>query len=325
MLYGNKPNGILKYAKYFIYALSVISFLPYPCKSFAFNVLVIESEAFKAYDYVIEGFQHGCNCRVIKVLSCGDSRCNMKEQIKQSKPHMILAIGDDALLTLKHTHNTPIIYTMVFDAKRLSADQNNIFGINMIIPPLKQLAVFKDLFPSIKRIGIIYNPNNSRNLVSEALDAARTGDIVLIDAKILQSRELPPALNSMAGKIDALWLLPDITVTNYENIEYIMLFSLEHKVPVFTFTDNHLGVGAALSISIDPFKLGLQAGKLSDAVYSGTADNSGNHFFDVDTAKVSLNRLIVKKLSVPFNDRLNGSWSAILNFNNEELTYKPDK
>ena len=61
-------------------------------------------------------------------------------------------------------------------------------------------------------------------------------------------------------------VLPDITVITPETIEFLLLFSLENRIPVFTFSEKYVESGALMSIIIDAFDIGCQAGEMAKAI-----------------------------------------------------------
>ncbi|MFZ2948374.1 MAG: ABC transporter substrate binding protein, partial [Desulfuromonadaceae bacterium] len=67
---------------------------------------------------------------------------------------------------------------------------------------------------------------------------------------------------------DLFWMLPDITVITPETAEAILLFSLENNIPILTFSEKYLERGAMLSIGIDPFDIGRQAGEMAQTLFS---------------------------------------------------------
>lgn len=74
----------------------------------------------------------------------------------------------------------------------------------------------------------------------------------------------------MKGEVDALWMLPDTTVVTPESIEFLLLFSLTNRIPILTFSDKYVQMGAIMALDIDPYDLGRQGGDLVRRILSGT-------------------------------------------------------
>ena len=71
---------------------------------------------------------------------------------------------------------------------------------------------------------------------------------------------MPAVIESMKGKIDIFWMLPDTDVITSETVDAILLFSFQNNVPVFSFSNKYVKMGALASLSVDPVALGAQTG-----------------------------------------------------------------
>ena len=72
-------------------------------------------------------------------------------------------------------------------------------------------------------------------------------------------RETLEQLATLAGKVDALWMLPDSTAVTRETTEAYFRFGQQQTVPVVSFAANYLGLGAAAVLEIDRIAMGRQA------------------------------------------------------------------
>jgi putative ABC transport system substrate-binding protein len=128
-------------------------------------------------------------------------------------------------------------------------------------------------------------------------DAAVKMDVNLMATAVHRSRDVPLLLNTMKGKAGVFWMLPDITVITPETVESILLFSLENHIPILTFSEKYLELGAMLSIGIDPFDIGCQAGEIAQKIFSGSAVRDVQHV-DARKALISINLKIAGKLGM---------------------------
>ncbi len=70
--------------------------------------------------------------------------------------------------------------------------------------------------------------------------------------------------------IDALWILPDDTILAPEVVQYMLLFSYRHKVPLLGLSERHAQMGALLSLSFASSEdIGRQAGELANSILEG--------------------------------------------------------
>ncbi|HBI14089.1 MAG TPA: hypothetical protein DDY20_00965 [Desulfobulbaceae bacterium] len=97
-------------------------------------------------------------------------------------------------------------------------------------------------------------------------------------------------------------MVPDITVLTPQNVDYILLFSMENRVPIFTFAKKYLDQGAALSVSFDTVDMGKQAGELACKILNGTmpADLPPEA---VRKVVVEINANTLKMLGIVFQER----------------------
>ncbi|QWR76758.1 ABC transporter substrate-binding protein [Candidatus Magnetomonas plexicatena] len=266
-----------------------------------FDVVIVESSAYKIYEDVIAGFERTCNCKVKKIipLDSGDTTLN---EIYNSKPRLVFAIGSKALQFLSGVNDLPVIYTMVHDPKPLVNDKKNFIGITMDIPYDKQLDAIASIFTSVKRLGIVYHTGNFIGpAINHILNKAASLGITIMEGKFHDSNDLVTAVDNMDGNIDALWLIPDVLMATPAIIEHIMLYSIKYKVPVFSFTDKHLEMGACLSIMAKPGDIGAQSGKLADLMISG-GSHPDNLINQSQYATVTINKIVASKMNLIITD-----------------------
>ncbi len=193
---------------------------------------------------------------------------DINARIQISKPEIIIAIGSKALESVKDIKETPIISLMVLNPQSLFPDHDNISGIDMFISPEKQLLEITKLIPHVKTIGLLFDPARTGNYIKDAKNASIESDINIIAKEVNDPKELPSLLNSMKDKIDAFWMIPDLTVINQEAFELVSLFSIENNIPIITFSKSHFNMGILISLDIDSLDMGRQAWVIADKILS---------------------------------------------------------
>jgi putative ABC transport system substrate-binding protein len=74
----------------------------------------------------------------------------------------------------------------------------------------------------------------------------------------------------MHGEIDALWILPDLTVLAPEVVQYMLLFSFRNRIPLLGLSENQARMGALLGLSFESGRdIGVQVVELANEVLSG--------------------------------------------------------
>jgi len=291
----------------FVVTKIFISFLIFVC-CYGFaeagqKVLVVQSLSVAPYEEALAGFKSVCESEIAKVILSDQEKTNLSQIIQFNKPGLILAIGMDALTKLKEIEDIPIIYMMVLNPQAITFGEKNISGISMTLSPEKQLTALLEVIPAVKRVGILYNPDRTGNFIKGAVNAANNIGISLVREKVQSTKEVPSTLKNIQNKIDAFWMIPDITVYSPETIEFLFLFFLENQKPIISFSEKYVEMGALMSISVDPFDIGNQAGEMAKAILS----NGGNkdvQRIDARKAVIVINLKIAKKLGIKIDEKV---------------------
>ncbi|MGA1865145.1 MAG: ABC transporter substrate-binding protein [bacterium] len=289
--------------KYIIFVVLILLFFSAFSEA-SYDVLAVQSfDDIEPYEDALKGFKKACNCNVRKIVVSDLNESSILRKINKSKPDALLAIGMDALSKIKKNKNMPIIYLMIVNPKSILSEEENITGINMNIPPGKQLAIFKEALPDIKKIGVLFDPNKLGFFVKKAQNEAKKMDFELIVREIDSSKKAPSALISMKEEIDAIWMLPDTTVYSPETVEFLFIFAFDNKIPVFTFSKRFLEMGALISLSTDPFDLGKQGGELANEL---VPLKKIRNLSAVEARKIiiSINPKTAKKLGITISDEI---------------------
>ena len=267
------------------------------------EIVVIQSLRVKPYEKAIEGFKSVCNSKIKRLVVSESEGADVVEKISKIRPDMVLAVGMDALSRVKKIKNIPVVYLMVLNPPSTLSGKKNITGVTMKIPQEKQLITLLKALPDIKNIGLLYDPDRTGHFVKKAQAAAKKIGIKLIAKEIHSSRDVPSLVMNMKGKIDLFWMLPDLTVVTPETVEFLLLFSLENRVPLLTFSEKYVALGALMSIGIDAFDMGRQAGEMAKKILLGR-NVKGVQPVDARKAVVSINLKVAKKLEITIDKKI---------------------
>jgi len=269
------------------------------------EILVVQSHNIKPYADAFTGFKSLVSDRSRGVNFTSRNSNDAVEYLSRRKPDLVLAIGMDALQKVKVFSTVPIVYLMVLNPSVSVSESRNVTGVSMTLSPEKQLAAIHRVLPLARRIGLLYDPKKSGSFVKRAQNASKEFKIDLLAKEVNHSRFVPTALDSMKGAIDAFWMIPDTTVVTPDTSELMMLFSLENKIPVCTFSTKYLEVGALMSLDINASDMGRQAGELAVKILSGKRVTEISPV-EADSANLVINEPIARKLKVPINEDLRG-------------------
>jgi putative ABC transport system substrate-binding protein len=267
------------------------------------KVIVIQSLMIKPYEEALSGFKSACDCKIERLILSEMGGVDVVKEVSKIKPDIILTVGIDALSKVKKIEDIPIVYIMVLNPQSVISKEENITGVSMNIPPEKQLVLLQEAFHDVNRVGLLYDPEKSGYLVEKARYYSRKLGIKLIVEEVHSSKEVPSIINKMKYGIDVFWMLPDTTVITPETAEFLFLFSLENKIPIFTFSDKYLELGAVISVGLDAFDIGRQAGEMAKKILSGT-DIMNLPRVDARKAVLTINLKTAKKLGITINNEI---------------------
>ena len=284
--------------------LSVLLFLTlcYSPAEAGQEIVAVQSMRIRPYEEAIEGFRSVCNARMNRLVLRELQGRDVVDKINEIRPEMVLAIGIDALLRVKMVKEIPVVYLMVLNP-RSALDCDNITGVCMDISQKEQLTSVCRVLPNVKNIGLLYDPVRTGHFAERAQHAATEIGIKLIANRIDRPMDVPLTVNGMKGKIDLFWMLPDLTVITPETVEFLLLFSLENEIPVLAFSEKYVELGALMSIGIDAFDIGRQAGEMAQEILSGR-DVKRVRPVDARKSVISINMKIAEKLGIVINKKM---------------------
>jgi putative tryptophan/tyrosine transport system substrate-binding protein len=261
------------------------------------EILVVQSEKYLIYEDALNGFINVNPYKIKRVVLSEIKTFNLAEVVKKTRPPLILAIGYDALMKVREIRDIPVVYMMTPAPQSILIHDENFYGISMNILPEKQLEAYVKAIPKLNNIGLIYNPDNTGELVEKALKAAKKKGIQLIVRKAAKASDVPSVLNDMSDKIGAFWMLPDITLITSESIELLLITSMEKNIPILTFSDKYVEMGALMSVASDRQDMGRQAGELAQKIIAGD-DRADEKIIFARKAVITFNNKVAKKLGI---------------------------
>ncbi|RQW82116.1 MAG: ABC transporter substrate-binding protein [Geobacter sp.] len=280
--------------------LTILALFPLASSASAWDVLVVQKYRAKPYADVVRGFKSVDPGRTSVLVLEESSDDDPVREIRRRNPDLILTLGADALVKVKKIDTIPIIYCMVLNPDPLVGNESNITGISMNVSPEKQLAALRKILPGLKKIGTVYNPVKMGSFLEKAHSVAQKMGILLVTAKAEQAKDFPRALESLPRDLDAYWMLPDSTVIYPEAVEATILYSIRTKIPVFTFSEKYLRLGAVMSLDLNTFEVGKQAGEIAKKIRSGTAVKNIPRTF-AEQATPTVNHAVAAKFGIPLN------------------------
>jgi putative ABC transport system substrate-binding protein len=265
-----------------------------PSLASGYDVLILQSRRDPAYEEALIGFR-AANSASHRVIVLADYvEVDVIRIMREDRPQLILAVGDAALKAVRPVQNTPVIVLMALG----SASQPNQTCIHMLVSPEDYIDRFRAM--NIRRVGVITNPAKTGWYLSHARLAAKKGGVELVVREVTTPRDALTQLTTLSGKVDALWMLPDVTAVTRETTEAYFRFGQEQNIPVISFAGSYLGLGAAAVVEINRTELGRQAGDMAAALLGGATVAGTPRQYPRGTA-YKTNPAIFKRLGISFN------------------------
>jgi len=277
--------------------------------AWALDCVLLQSSPLKPYEEARQGFekawlgQHPSGPKsiggntVTQVLLSEQQATDvfsLKKHLQTAR--LVVAIGDQALEFAKELREVPVIYLLAPSAKALP---KNCIGIEMRIQPSRQLAAINKALPKIRSIGVLYNPAQSGQWVQEALLSPVASVQTLLFKKFDSQTNVPGALQELAGKVEAYWLLPDPQLTAPQVFGSLLEFSMKNSVPIISFSEKYLAQGAAVAVTFDTVDMGAQAAELGAHVLRDGLGGDTPVLTPPRKVRVVTNPTVLERLGVP--------------------------
>ena len=191
---------------------------------------------------------------------------------------LILAIATPSAqssLAAARGRGVPILFSAITDpvgaglVKSLKRPGRDVSGTSDLSPVALQLALFKEVLPGLKRLGVIYNAGeaNSVTLIRLARAACKKMGLKLVEATAPNSAAVLAAAKSLVGRVDAFYVPTDNTVVSA--LESAVKVAQDNRLPLFA-TDVHSAKrGAAVALGMDYYRLGRQTGAMAVRFFKG--------------------------------------------------------
>lgn len=284
--------------------------LAWSAPAWALDCVLLQSSALRPYEEARQGFekawlgQHSSGPKsisgnsVTQVLLSEQQAADifsLKKQLQAAR--LVVAIGDQALEFAKELREVPVVYLLAPSATGLA---KNFLGIEMRIQPSRQLAAINKALPRVRSIGVLYNPAQSGQWVQEALLSPVASVQTLLFKKFDSQTNVPGALQELAGKVDAYWLLPDPQLTAPQVFGSLLEFSMKNRIPIISFSEKYLAQGAAVAVTFDTADMGVQAAELGAHVLRDGLGGDPTILTPPRKVRIVANPTVLERLGVTY-------------------------
>jgi putative tryptophan/tyrosine transport system substrate-binding protein len=277
---------VLKFFTRLFLCVSVL-FAGAPLNLAADFIVIVKSRDIEPYDLALKSFRRTLNNKGYEPVVSeyvlpegGREKENLLADIRRREPRLIVTLGSAATSYIsKAIKNIPVTFCMVLNPlasgfiRSMNASGNNLTGASLDIPISAQFETLKAVLPSLKRIGVLYNPQETEVIVQQARRTAKEMDLELVAIAVASEDKVPDALRSLNKNVDAIWSVADGTVFSSGSQEFI-LYTLQNKIPFMGLSPAFAKAGALLALDADYQEIGSQCGGLAAKILGGESPSS---------------------------------------------------
>ena len=214
---------------------------------------------------VIEGFRIlglPCTLTIRQALEDEQKAKDIIADLKSTPPDLIYVMGTEMTTrVMTEIYDTPIVFTAVTNpvlsgiTPDWKSSGRNITGNSNWIPTSIILKTFKETVPALKKLGVMYNPDNqvSSMEVAEAkrkLNQDTSLAIELVTSKVQNKSDLRVACQLLLDqRVDAIWIPVDILV--YRNLSEFLPLTVPAQIPQLASSHRDIENGSMVGLVVD--------------------------------------------------------------------------
>jgi putative ABC transport system substrate-binding protein len=242
------------------------------------TILIVKSRNLVPYNQAVAGLRKSLDASGMK-LQVREMEFPLEPQkqeallrsIETLDPDLIVTVGTQATLSItRRIRAIPVVFSLVlFSGEAEAFKRANVTGAAMDIPMELQFERIREIIPTIKRVGVIFNPLNSQSEIEQARRAAQQSDLSLVEIPVTSESEVLGQVEGLKGRVDVLWSVADSTVFTPRSVDSILLLTLRDGIPFVGLSPSFVKAGALLSFSCDYEDVGAQSAEQALGILSG--------------------------------------------------------
>jgi putative tryptophan/tyrosine transport system substrate-binding protein len=247
-----------------VYRIGVVQLVEHPALDSAYKGFV---------DGLKEaGYEDGKNIKIDYQNAQGEqANCQtIAQKLVNDKDDLILAIATPAAQAVANlTRDIPILVTAVTDpasAKLVNSNEapgTNVSGTSDLTPVVAQMDLLKQLVPNVKTVALLYcsSEQNSKFQIDLAKKALDKLGIKYIDATVSNSNEIQQVVQSVVGKVEALYSPTDNMIA--AGVPTVAAVANAAKLPFIVGEDGMVKSGGLATYGINYYELGKQTATMA--------------------------------------------------------------
>ncbi len=250
-----------------------------------YKIGVLQFTQHAALDKTNEGFiaaldDAGINYEIDQQNASNDqSTCQtIAEKLVNDGNDLIYAIATPAAQAVAGmTKDIPVVISAVTDPAESglvadnSAPGGNVTGVSDLTPIKEQIDLLKQLIPDVQTIGVLYCSAESNSAIQAEMtrEACEALGMEAVDYTVSNTNEIQTVVESMVGKVDAVYAPTDNTIAN--GMATVGMIASDNGLPVFAGDSGMVEAGGIATYAVDYYQLGYMAGEMAvDILVNGT-------------------------------------------------------
>jgi putative ABC transport system substrate-binding protein len=229
------------------------------------------------------GYKEGENLKFLYESAQGNpaTAAQIARQFAGEGPNVIVPISTpSAQAVVSSTRDIPVVFTAVSDplGAQLVTDMEkpgaNVTGISDMSPVAEHVALIKEIVPTAKSIGFLYNSGeaNSVSLLAVLKTEAEKAGLTVVESAATKSAEVQGAARALVGRADVLYVPTDNTIISA--LEGAVAVAEEAKLPLFTADTDSVSRGSLAALGFNYRDVGKQTGEVVVRILKG--ENPGD-------------------------------------------------
>jgi putative tryptophan/tyrosine transport system substrate-binding protein len=229
---------------------------------------------------IIEGIEEKARVPVRNYAIAANADVNdLNTQLKRNGTKVVIALGRQGLKTATGLdRDMPVVVGGVVSVPE--GQNRDLTGVTLTPDPALLFSRLKNLLPNVKRVIVVYDPQQNDWLMKLARDAAKAHGLEL---QTHEARDLASAAHiyesafaNADGRRDAVWLPQDTTTVDEGTILPLVLKeSWNRGVPVFSSSYLHVKKGALFALYPNNLELGRTLASSALNVLAGEPGKNG--------------------------------------------------
>lgn len=271
--------------------------------------------AYKGFKEGLEdaGYKDGDKIKIeYKNAQNEQSNCQtIAQQFVTDKCDLVLAIATPAAQAMANeSKDIPILVTAVTDpasSKLVKSNEKpggNVSGTSDLTPVAKQMSLLKELVPSAKKVAMLYcsAETNSKFQVNLAKKEAKKLGLTSVDATVSESSEIRQVVESLKGKVDAIYAPTDNTIA--AGINTVSMVANEAKLPLIVGEEGMCTGGGLATYGLNYYELGKQTAAQAVKILEGKAETKDMPIEYQENADLIINKDTAKTLGIEIPEKL---------------------